>query len=55
MAPECVMTRVYEAELLDSAFMQAGVKLSWSDGLTDTGCHTFRRHALPPRAAAAEL
>jgi len=41
----CMLRRV-----LDSAFMQARVRLSCSDGLVYTGRHTFRRHASPPRA-----
>ena len=44
---QCILGRV-----LDSAFMQARVSLSYSDGLIYTGCHTFRRHASTPRAAA---
>jgi len=43
----CILGRV-----LDSAFMQARVRLSYSDSLIYTGLHTFRRHASPPRAAA---
>jgi len=43
----CVLRRV-----LDSAFVQARVRLSCSDSLIYTGRHTFRRHASPPRAAA---
>jgi len=43
----CILGRV-----LDSAFMQAGVRLSCSNSLMYTGLHTFRRHASPPLAAA---
>jgi len=43
----CILGRV-----LDSAFMQARVRLSCSNSLIYTGLHTFRRHASPPRAAA---
>ena len=46
----CISWRV-----LDSAFIQARVRLSCSDCLIYTGRHTFRRHASPPRASAADL
>jgi len=39
----CILGRV-----LDSAFIQARVRLSCSDGLIYTGRHTFRCHASPP-------
>jgi len=45
----CILGRV-----LDSAFVQARVRLSCSDGLIYTGRHMFRCHASPPLAAAAE-
>jgi len=38
--------------VLDSAFMQARVRLSCSDSLIYTGLHTFRRHASPPQVAS---
>jgi len=38
--------------VLDSAFVQARVKLSCSDSLIYTLLDTFRRHVSPPRAAA---
>ena len=34
--------------VLDSALMQARVRLSCSDGLMYLGSHTFQRHASPP-------
>jgi len=46
----CILGRV-----LDSAFIQARVRLSCSGGLINTGRQTFECHASPPRAAAAEL
>ena len=39
----CILGRV-----LDSAFIQARVRLSCSVGLIYTGRHTFRCHASPP-------
>jgi len=42
----CILGRV-----LDSAIMQARVRLSCSDSLKYTDYHTFRRQASPPRAA----
>jgi len=46
----CLLGRV-----LDSAFMQARVRLTCSDSLIYTGRHTFRRHASPPLALVTEL
>jgi len=43
----CILKRV-----LDSAFMQARVRLGGSDILICAGLHTFRRHASLPRAVA---
>jgi len=43
----CILGRV-----LDSAFMQARVRLSCSDGLIYTGRHTFRCHASPTNMRA---
>jgi len=40
----CILGRV-----LDSAFMQARLRLSCSNRLIYTGHHTFRRHASPPQ------
>ena len=46
----CILGRV-----LDSAFIQARVSLSCSDGLIYTGRHTFQCHASPPRTVSAQL
>ena len=46
----CILGRV-----LDSAFMQARVRLSCSDSLIYTERHKSRRHASPPRALLTEL
>jgi len=48
----CIIDPCIVWGVLDSAFMQARVRLSCSNNLIYTGLHTFWRHASPPRAAA---